>query len=233
MSASQKDAAGLQIDLSSVFAKLGKSKKVKYASKTTLNLAELHTEDSKNYGLFIAGVVLIAAFALLIAKFAVINPLTREAEAERRYNTLHEATEGMKAKASHFDEIRMEYLSYTSAWMEEAGGSGTIVGVDREDILDLVEEVFLKRANVYSISAYTKMDKKGNGSDYLDVTMETDSMHTASDILDEIRKHPLCKNASMNTAQTTVSSSDSVVRFTIKALLQPASEGGQEGKVGK
>lgn len=193
----------------------------KIASKQTINLA-VTDKTSRPAEFAVVGLVLIVILALIIAKVGVFDQFRRSMKAESEYNLVKNDCLKLEKEANRFDDVRAEYLTYTSGWMSEPDEGEAVIEADRKDVLDMVDEVFAPRGRVFSVainSLYNKKDK--SSSDVLEVMIGTDSMNTASDVLDAVRKHPLCMKADIRLAESNDEIADgSLVRSTVTVRLQ-------------
>ena len=179
-------------------------KQTKLASKKTINLCTTEAKK-KPVALLVLGIAAIAALAFCAAKFGVIDQYARAAAAEKALEDAKVTTQLLQAEAARFKSVRVEYLTYTSSWMGEVNDTSkeALVSVDRQDAIELVDRQFSEAGIVTSIHIYSTLDSQTKVSkDILEVSVVTDSMKTASNILASVREDPLCLDADLRRSST-------------------------------
>ncbi len=171
------------------------------AFKKTLNLAA-RDDTSRPVLLIAAGFIVIAFLAFLAVRYGVIAQFARVAKAEADYQQVHELCSSLEKEAARFSEVRIEFLTYTSGWMNDVKDTKYAIGVDREDVLDLIDRVFVPYGEITSLSINSYQDKSHQLHDTLEISMRVDSMSTASSVLADVRNDPLCRNAVFNLAES-------------------------------
>ena len=112
-------------------------KAVRCPTKRSVNLAK-RPPRTRSAVTLVLGIVLIAALALAVAKFAVLDQLARQRAAEQQYQSVHAQYVEMQNALENYDAVEQEYRTYSRSWMTEENGG--FVDVDRMDVLALLEQ---------------------------------------------------------------------------------------------
>ena len=186
-------------------------KAVRCPTKRSVTLAK-RPPRTRSAVTLVLGIVLIAALALAVAKFAVLDQLARQRAAEQQYQSVHAQYAEMQNALENYDAVEQEYRTYSRSWMTEENGS--FVDVDRMDVLALVEQELMARGEVRSFVAQQNT---------LVVHMAGMSLAEVSAMLESVQRQPIVAGASLNLAST--ADEAGLLEFSVTIVLQSAGEG--------
>lgn len=109
----------------------------KYPTKRTVNLAQRESHSRSTLTLTL-GLVLIVVLSFCVANFGVLRQLDRQRAAENAYNTVHSQYTQMQQALADYDNVELQYRTYSRTWMQEED-SPFYIPVDRLEVLDLLE----------------------------------------------------------------------------------------------
>ena len=199
-------------DVKDLIAKARSVKRpVKYPSKTSINLAAPENR-AKNLATLGIGLALIAVIAIAVAKFGVIDQFARLNEAERNYETIHEQYEEVKQIAGRYDDVLKEYRTYSMKWMYN-DDTGKYVTVDRQQILDLVEEELMSWGTVNNIRILGQT---------LYVDMSGMDLEEISMMFTQLQQSPIVSGITLGRTET--DKEQEKLNFSITVQLQPEKE---------
>ena len=89
------------------------------------------------------------------------------------------------------------------------------VGVDRKEVLDLIETVMMKRGQVVSVEIYDDTAK---------VSMKGMNLKELSAMIKSLKTSPVVSDAQLNIAQTDENREASVLSFSVTIYLQQEQE---------
>jgi len=163
----------------------------KIPSKKGINLArkdeELNRQKKTLLYVIIAGVCLIA-----LSKFGVYDQIDKLSDAKAAYETTHTQYEIINAQLADYDEVLLEYRTYSMDWLEN-DDTGRYVDVPRRTILDMIQEKIMPKGEVSGISI------AGNT---VNVQMSGMSLKQISAMCKEIEETDFVKSAILNNAST-------------------------------
>lgn len=197
-------------DLKDMFAG---AKQTKYPSKTTINMAACGKTESAGKTLVI-GMAVIAVLVLLMVKFCVFDQYARLSRAEADYNSVYQQNQELTEKVKDYDDIILEYRAYSMSFISDENDEN-FVGVDRKDVLDLIETVMMKRGQVVSIEIYDDTAK---------VSMKGMNLKEISAMIKSLKTSPIVSDAQLNIAQTDENREASVLSFSVTIYLQQEQE---------
>ena len=197
-------------DLKDMFAG---AKQTKYPSKTTINMAACGKTESAGKTLVI-GMAVIAVLVLLMVKFCVFDQYARLSRAEADYNSVYQQNQELTEKVKDYDDIILEYRAYSMSFISDENDEN-FVGVDRKDVLDLIETVMMKRGQVVSIEIYDDTAK---------VSMKGMNLKEISAMIKSLKTSPVVSDAQLNIAQTDENREASVLSFSVTIYLQQEQE---------
>lgn len=111
----------------------------KYPTKRTVNLAQRESHSRSTLTLTL-GLVLIVVLSFCVANFGVLRQLDRQRAAENAYNTVHSQYTQMQQALADYDNVELQYRTYSRTWMQEED-SPFYIPVDRLEVLDLLEGI--------------------------------------------------------------------------------------------
>ena len=164
------------------------------------------------------GVILIILLVALVVKVGVIDQFGRLSDAETNYNTVHEQNVALDEKLANYDEVSIQYKAYSKSFVTSTNSDGTeesIVMVDRQDILDLIERKMASRGEINSISI--------NGNTAI-VAMSGMNLKQISSMNTSLEDSPLVTGVTLKIAQTEAEKSASVLSFTVTIDLAAEEE---------
>lgn len=189
------------------------SKVLKLPTKTTINLAKRESRRKDVLTLTVGG-VLILLLAGSVAKFGVIDQLDRLSQAENSYNQVHSQYLSTLQAVEDYPEVEERYRTYSRSWMN-AGDKNGLAKVDRQEVLDLLEQRMMPRGQVNSVSLRDSV---------LVVSMSGMNLRQISTMVESIREDPIVESASLNLASTEEKKKTDLMDFTLTVVLQPKEE---------
>ena len=115
-------------------AKATKKAVVNIPSKKTMNF--VHHESGVNLKKVVPVILVILIVAAVFAKFAVLDPLEKKAQAENELAQKQAQLAAVNARLEGYEELEKEYGRYSYGWMNDT----EVNMVSRMDVLHLVEE---------------------------------------------------------------------------------------------
>lgn len=197
-------------DLKDMFAG---TKQTKYPTKTTINMAACGRTEAAGRTLVI-GMAVIAVLVLLMVKFCVFDQYARLSRAEADYNSVYQKNQELADRVSDYDEVMLEYRAYSMSFISDKNDEN-FVGVDRKDVLDLIETVMMKRGQVVSVEIYDDTAK---------VSMKGMNLKEISAMIKSLKTSPVVSDAQLNIAQTDENREASVLSFSVTIYLQQEQE---------
>ena len=197
-------------DLKSMFAG---TKQTKYPTKTTINMAACGRTEAAGKTLVI-GMAVIAVLVLLMVKFCVFDQYARLSRAEADYNSVYQKNQELADRVSDYDEVMLEYRAYSMSFISDKNDEN-FVGVDRKEVLDLIETVMMKRGQVVSVEIYDDTAK---------VSMKGMNLKEISAMIKSLKTSPVVSDAQLNIAQTDENREASVLSFSVTIYLQQEQE---------
>ena len=193
-------------DLKGMFAG---TKQTKYPTKTTINMAACGRTEAAGKALVI-GMAVIAVLVLLVVKFCVFDQYARLSRAEADYNSVYQKNQELADRVSDYDEVMLEYRAYSMSFISDKNDEN-FVGVDRKEVLDLIETVMMKRGQVLSIEIYENTAK---------VSMKGMNLEEISEMIRSLKNSPVVSEAQLNIAKTDENKPASVLSFSVTIYLQ-------------
>ena len=197
-------------DLKGIFAG---TKQTKYPTKTTINMAACGRTEAAGKTLVI-GMAVIAVLVLLVVKFCVFDQYARLSRAEADYNSVYQKNQELADRVSDYDEVMLEYRAYSMSFISNKNDEN-FVGVDRKEVLDLIETVMMKRGQVLSIEIYENTAK---------VSMKGMNLEEISEMIRSLKNSPVVSEAQLNIAKTDENKPASVLSFSVTIYLQQEQE---------
>ena len=197
-------------DLKGMFAG---TKQTKYPTKTTINMAACGRTEAAGKTLVI-GMAVIAVLVLLMVKFCVFDQYARLSRAEADYNSVYQKNQELADRVSDYDEVMLEYRAYSMSFISDKNDEN-FVGVDRKEVLDLIETVMMKRGQVLSIEIYENTAK---------VSMKGMNLEEISEMIRSLKNSPVVSEAQLNIAKTDENKPASVLSFSVTIYLQQEQE---------
>lgn len=192
---------------------LAGAKQTKYPSKTTINMAACGRQEATGKTIII-GAVLILILVVLVAKFCVYDQYARLGKAETAYNSVYQQNQELTEKVKNYDDIILEYRASSMSFISDENDEN-FVGVDRKDVLDLIETVMMKRGQVVSVEIYDNTAK---------VSMKGMNLKEISAMIKSLKTSPVVSDAQLNIAQTDENREASVLSFSVTIYLQQEQE---------
>jgi len=192
----------------------------KIPSKKGINLArkdeEFNRQKKTLLYVIIAGVCLIA-----LSKFGVYDQIDKLNDAKEAYEATHAQYETINAQLADYDEVLLEYRTYSMDWLEN-DDSGRFVDVDRRKILDMIEAKIMPKGEVSSVNI------SGNT---VNISMSGMTLKQISAMCAEIEETDFVSSAVLNNASSDGSKladaelTSSSVGFSITITIQRVEEG--------
>ena len=190
--------------------KNGAQKPVKYPTKRTINLAkrESHSQSVMTIGI---GSAVILVLVVCVVKFGVLDQLARQSAAESAYNTVHTQYVDMQNAVEKYPEVEEKYRTYSKKWMQQED-SGAFVSVDRQEVLDLMENNLQRYGEVKSVNV---------SDDTMIVSMSGMTLQEISAMFEILQQQPIVKSADLTIASTEKTAGEDL-DFSVTITLQPA-----------
>ena len=183
----------------------GAKKPVKYPTKRTVNLAKRESHSQSVMTLSIGTAVII------VVKFGVLDQLARQSAAESAYNTVHAQYTEMQSAVEKYPEVEEEYRTYSRQWMQQED-SGAFVSVDRQEVLDLMENYLQPYGTIKAVTI---------SDDVMIVSMSGMNLQEISAMFEILQQQPIVKAADLTIASTEKTAGEDL-DFSVTITLQPA-----------
>ena len=173
----------------------------KYPTKRTVNLAQRESHSRSTLTLTL-GLVLIV----------VLRQLDRQRAAENAYNTVHSQYIQMQQALADYDNVELQYRTYSRTWMQEED-SPFYIPVDRLEVLDLLEGYLMPYGTVKTVLVE---------DDVAIITMSGMDLEQISAMFQRVQQQSIVKSASLTIAATPRLSRTDLLDFSVTITLQPA-----------
>lgn len=183
----------------------------RYPSKRTVNLAQRESHSRSAFTLTL-GLALIVLLCFCTANFGVLRQLDRQRTAEQAYQTAHSQYLEMQAALAAYDDVELQYRTYSRGWMQQEG-SPFYVPADRLEVLDLLEGYLMPHGTVNSVLVE---------EDMAIVAMSGMDLQQISAMFQQLQCQPIVKDASLTIAATPRSARSDLLDFSVTITLQPA-----------
>ncbi|MBO6215735.1 MAG: hypothetical protein J6N76_09460, partial [Lachnospiraceae bacterium] len=199
--------------------------------KTTINLV-IDERPKTNWAMAVPGIILILIAALLVGKFAVLDRLKKQADAESRVVALEQQKEEGLAAIEASGELASKYYHYTWSGISEEERDQ----ISRVWIADLIGLIGTYNIEVKSYSV--------NGME-LGVVVSAEKLQTISRLMETLREIPIVSACSVTTAQTNegealtaeesrpIGKVDANIRITLSTLPEVEEKMPEGWKVGE
>ena len=177
----------------------------KYPTKRTVNLAQRESHSRSTLTLTL-GLVLIVVLSFCVANFGVLRQLDRQRAAENAYNTVHSQYIQMQQALADYDNVELQYRTYSRTWMQEEG-SPFYIPVDR------LEVYLMPYGTVKTVLVE---------DDVAIITMSGMDLEQISAMFQRVQQQPIVKSASLTIAATPRLSRTDLLDFSVTITLQPA-----------
>ena len=182
----------------------------KYPTKRTVNLAQRESHSRSTLTLTL-GLVLIVVLSFCVANFGVLRQLDRQRAAENAYNTVHSQYIQMQQALADYDNVELQYRTYSRTWMQE--DSPFYIPVDRLEVLDLLEGDLMPYGTVNTVLVE---------DDVAIITMSGMDLEQISAMFQRVQQQSIVKSASLTIAATPRLSRTDLLDFSVTITLQPA-----------
>ena len=183
----------------------------KYPTKRTVNLAQRESHSRSTLTLTL-GLVLIVVLSFCVANFGVLRQLDRQRAAENAYNTEHSQYIQMQQALADYDNVELQYRTYSRTWMQEED-SPFYIPVDRLEVLDLLEGYLMPYGTVKTVLVE---------DDVAIITMSGMDLEQISAMFQRVQQQPIVKSASLTIAATPRLSRTDLLDFSVTITLPPA-----------
>ena len=177
----------------------------KYPTKRTVNLAQRESHSRSTLTLTL-GLVLIVVLSFCVANFGVLRQLDRQRAAENAYNTVHSQYTQMQQALADYDNVELQYRTYSRTWMQEED-SPFYIPVDR------LEGYLMPYGTVKTVLVE---------DDVAIITMSGMDLEQISAMFQRVQQQPIVKSASLTIAATPRLSRTDLLDFSVTITLQPA-----------
>ena len=177
----------------------------KYPTKRTVNLAQRESHSRSTLTLTL-GLVLIVVLSFCVANFGVLRQLDRQRAAENAYNTVHSQYIQMQQALADYDNVELQYRTYSRTWMQEEGSPFYIP-------VDLLEGYLMPYGTVKTVLVE---------DDVAIITMSGMDLEQISAMFQRVQQQPIVKSASLTIAATPRLSRTDLLDFSVTITLQPA-----------
>ena len=182
----------------------------KYPTKRTVNLAQRESHSRSTLTLTL-GLVLIVVLSFCVANFGVLRQLDRQRAAENAYNTVHSQYIQMQQALADYDNVELQYRTYSRTWMQE--DSPFYIPVDRLEVLDLLEGYLMPYGTVKTVLVE---------DDVAIITMSGMDLEQISAMFQRVQQQSIVKSASLTISATPRLSRTDLLDFSVTITLQPA-----------
>ena len=210
-------------DIKNIIKKSSKKqskKAARFSEKKGINLIQ---NQEKNKHLMMTVLIAIVAVLLLEVgfKYGVLDLYTKLNTARDQYNDVHVQYVAAQNQLTDYDDVLLEYRTYSMDWMEN-DTSGKYVSVNRREVLDVIETDMMKLGTVRELSI------KGNT---VNIQMTGMNLKEISAMCAELETRPIVKSAVLMSAQTikddNAPDTESVAEgsnlaFNIRVIIQSA-----------
>ena len=177
----------------------------KYPTKRTVNLAQRESHSRSTLTLTL-GLVLIVVLSFCVANFGVLRQLDRQRAAENAYNTVHSQYIQMQQALADYDNVELQYRTYSRTWMQEED-SPFYIPVDR------LEGYLMPYGTVKTVLVE---------DDVAIITMSGMDLEQISAMFQRVQQQSIVKSASLTIAATPRLSRTDLLDFSVTITLQPA-----------
>ena len=174
-------------------------RKNEYPSKKTVNLI-IHEKTISSPTRSIPVFLGFLAVPALFVKFGVMVPLDRMYAAQAALGQVQSELDGYIQYNRDYDEVRERYSQYFSDYLNE----DEAVLQDRLEVLNLLEERVMNRADIESISI------RGNVCRMVITELP---LYQVSAIVEDLEESPLVQYISVSTASTEKRADDEAAQF--------------------
>ena len=187
----------------------------KAAKKTGINMVSCGL-PKKTARVVSLGIALILLLVVFVVKVGVIDQFSRLSEAESAYSAVHEQNTALDEKLKDYDEVAIQYRAYSKSFIESDGeDGGNTVQVDRQEILDLIQQKMASQGSVCRVSI---------NENTAVIAMEGMNLKEISKMNDELRESSIVRDVTLNLAQTDSENSAKAMTFTVTLNLQAEEE---------
>ncbi len=192
----------------------GRTRVIRCPQKKGINL-NMREQQTGAAATLVIGLAIILVLVCVVAKFGVIDQYQRLTQAEGAYNRVHQTYMAGQAELADYDQVLMEYRTYSRDWMEGEDETGRLVSVDRMEVLDLVEAHMMNRGSV------TSLEVQGETAQ---VSMTGMTLDEISRMFADLQAQPIVASVELNLAETEKDMPASILSFSMNITLQPAAE---------
>lgn len=157
------------------------------------------------------GTAVIIVLVVLVVKFGVLDQLARQSAAESAYNTVHAQYTEMQSAVEKYPKVEEEYRTYSRKWMQQED-SGAFVSVDRQEVLDLMENYLQPYGTIKAVTI---------SDDVMIVSMSGMNLQEISAMFEILQQQPIVKAADLTIASTEKTAGEDL-DFSVTITLQPA-----------
>lgn len=193
-----------------------KKKRLKYPSKTTINLVvdEQKEKNKTAVGWFVVYLVLLVIFT----KFAVLDPMHEIDMMETRYQGMQTQLNAIKQENEEFDRVKEEFDQVTEWYLSEDEANV----IDKYDVFKMIDDDILEHVKISSVSI------SGN---IVNVVTEKTTLQKVAKILeklqdDERNNYVTITTASASEQNTNIVTASIVIRYGRKTLIEDVNNGG-------
>jgi len=157
----------------------------------------------------VGGIAIIIILVFCVAKFCVIDQLNRVLVVEAEYAKLESYNNKLLEKAKNYESIKEEYHRNSLHWVKDSKNE-LYVGVERTEVLDIIEDKLMSQGTVKSILI--------NDNEVV-VEMTGMNLKQISEMFIDLQEHELVADASLNIASTEAESTSSLLDFSVTINL--------------
>lgn len=192
----------------------GRTRAIRCPQKKGINL-NMREQQTGAAVTLIVGIAVIFVLVCAVAKFGVIDQYQRLSKAQGEYTAVHQTYVNGQKELEDYDQVLMEYRTYSRDWMEGEDETGRLVSVDRIEVLDLVEAHMMNRGSV------TSLEVQGETAQ---VSMTGMTLDEISRMFADLQAQPIVASVELNLAETEKDMPASILSFSMNITLQPAAE---------
>ena len=186
-----------------------RAKAVKYPTKTSINMMTcgLPKHTGRTVGI---GICLIALLVAFVVKVGVYDQFARLDQAENAYQTVHQQNLALQERVKDYKEVSLAYRAYAMNFVS-GESEDAVVLVDRQAILDLIEDKMLSRGEIVSISLHENTAV---------VNMSGMNLRQIAEMNAALKQSGIVRDVQLKLAQTEEERAASVLNFTDTIYLQ-------------
>ncbi len=189
-------------------------KMIKCPQKTGINL-NLQEDRQRDRRTLLIGILAIAALVTVVVNFGVLQQYRRLDKAQAAYDRVHTQYVSAQEALSDYDRVLLEYRTYSMDWMTAAGSEDIPAAVDRQTVLDLLEQEMLSHGSLTALQITQNT---------MNVDMSGMTLDQISAMFARLRLSPIVDSVSLSVASTEAGKAATIMDFTVRIELRQPEE---------